>query len=445
MNTFYYQNDQLYCEDVAVGAVGTAVSTPVYIYSQSELLRRAAAFVSPAANALVCYAVKANNNPTILRLLREAGLGADVTSGGELFLALHAGFSPDKIIFSGVGKRRDEIEMALEADIRALHVESTMELEAIAAVASERQQVARIGVRVNPNIHAETHPYMTTGEKWHKFGVAPETAVTLFHRAREHPYLQPVGLAAHIGSQITAVPPFLQSAHFLVQMADELASSGVRLEYVDVGGGLGIEYGDWEIGGGDTARLGDLDQSPNLPISQSPLISDWVTAVSQPVLAAGYNVVMEPGRSIVGPTGMLLTRVTYTKTQGDKQFVIVDAGMSDLIRPTLYQAHHPVLPVNGRGETGGQNLVQQEQSSPTRPARTVDVVGPICETGDWLAKDRALPPLQPGDLLAIMQAGAYGYAMASNYNGRLKPAELLINGDQYSVIRKRQSYEDLLE
>jgi diaminopimelate decarboxylase len=438
MKPFYYQQEQLYCEDVPVAKIGTAVSTPVYIYSQAELVRRAEAFVASAVNSLVCYAVKANNNPTILRLLQGAGLGADVTSGGELFLALHAGFAPEKIIFSGVGKRRDEIEMALEAGIRALHVESAMELEAIAAVASERQQVARIGVRVNPNIHAETHPYMTTGEKWHKFGVAPETAVTLFHHAREHPYLQPVGLAAHIGSQITAVPPFVQSAHFLVQMADELASSGIRLEYVDVGGGLGIDYEDWDIG-----ILGYLD--PNTSISQYLNISDWVTAVTQPVLAAGYNVVMEPGRSIVGPTGLLLTRVTYTKTQGDKQFVIVDAGMSDLLRPTLYQAYHPVLPVNGRGETGGQNLVQQEQSSPTRLARTVDVVGPICETGDWLAKDRVLPPLQPGDLLAFMQAGAYGYAMASNYNGRLKPAEVLVNGHQYSVIRKRQTYEDLLE
>lgn len=402
--------------------IATAVGTPIYIYSQAELQERAAAFVTavPSADTLACYAVKANNNPAILGLLRQAGLGADVTSGGELFLALHAGISPDKIIFSGVGKRRDEIEMALDAGIRALHVESAMELEAIAAIAGERQQVAPIGVRVNPDIHAETHPYMTTGEKWHKFGVAPETAVTLLHTAREHSSLHPVGLAAHIGSQITAVPPFVQSAHFLVQMAEELSSSGIRLAYVDVGGGLGIDYGDWEI-----KRLRDSQQH------QSPSIVEWVTAVTQPILAAGYGVVMEPGRSIVGPTGCLLTRVTYTKSQGGTQFAIVDAGMSDLIRPTLYDAYHPVLPVT-----------QAAAEASTTP---YTIVGPICETGDWLAKERGLPPLQPGNLVAVMQAGAYGYAMASNYNGRLKPAEILVNGNRFTLIRKRQDYTHLLD
>lgn len=427
MAAFHYQDNQLWCEDVPLAEIATAVGTPIYIYSQAELQARAAAFVTavPSANTLACYAVKANNNPAILGLLRQAGLGADVTSGGELFLALHAGISPDKIIFSGVGKRRDEIEMALDAGIRALHVESAMELEAIAAIAGERQQVARIGVRVNPDIHAETHPYMTTGEKWHKFGVAPETAVTLLHVAREHPSLHPVGLAAHIGSQITAVPPFVQSAHFLVQMADELAASGIRLEYVDVGGGLGIDYGDWRGEIGDSPQ-----QSPGSNL-QSPPIFEWVTAVTQPILAAGYGVVMEPGRSVVGPAGCLLTRVTYTKNQGGTQFAIVDAGMSDLIRPTLYDAYHPVLPV--------------AEAPDDYTAERYTVVGPICETGDWLAKERALPPLKPGDLVAIMQAGAYGYAMASNYNGRLKPAEILVNGNRFTPIRKRQDYTHLLD
>lgn len=410
MNTFHYQNNQLTCEEAPLAEIATAVGTPVYVYSQAALEQRAAAFVTavPPENALVCYAVKANNNPTLLRRLRDAGVGADVTSGGELFLALHAGMAPDKIIFSGVGKRHDEIEMALDAGIRALHVESAMELEVIAAIAAARQQVARIGVRVNPDIHAETHPYMTTGEKWHKFGVAPETAVTLLHTAREHPWLQPVGLAAHIGSQITAVPPFVQSAHFLVQMADELAASGIRLAYVDVGGGLGIDY-----------------QSPFA--STSPSIGAWVTAVAEPVLAAGYGVVMEPGRSIIAPTGVLLTRVTITKTQGGRQFAVMDAGMSDLIRPTLYDAYHPVLPVHDIPATAAY-----------------EIVGPICETGDWLARERELPILQPGDLLAILQAGAYGYAMASNYNGRLKPAEVLVNGRHTTIIRPRQTYEALL-
>ncbi|MBE7531579.1 MAG: diaminopimelate decarboxylase [Chloroflexi bacterium] len=427
MAAFRYQDNQLWCEDVPLAEIATAVGTPIYIYSQADLQERAVAFVTavPSANTLVCYAVKANNNPAILGLLRQAGLGADVTSGGELFLALHAGISPDKIIYSGVGKRRDEIEMALDAGIRALHVESAMELEAIAAIAGERQQVARIGVRVNPDIHAETHPYMTTGEKWHKFGVTPETAVALLHTAREHPALHPIGLAAHIGSQITAVPPFVQSAHFLVQMADELATSGIRLEYVDVGGGLGIDYEDWRLG------IGDPPQQSLVPNFQSPHIFEWVTAVTQPILAAGYGVVMEPGRSIVGPTGCLLTRVTYTKSQGGTQFAIVDAGMSDLIRPTLYDAYHPVLPVT-------------RAAAEASPA-PYTIVGPICETGDWLAKERSLPALKPGNVLAIMQAGAYGYAMASNYNGRLKPAEILVNGNRFTPIRKRQDYTHLLD
>ncbi len=410
MNHFHYQNNELTCEEAPLAEIATAVGTPVYVYSQAALEQRAVAFVTavPTPNALVCYAVKANNNPTLLRQLGAAGVGADVTSGGELFLARHAGMAPDKIIFSGVGKRHDEIEMALDTGIRALHVESAMELETIAAIAAARQRVARIGVRVNPDIHAETHPYMTTGEKWHKFGVAPETAVALLHAAREHPWLQPVGLAAHIGSQITTVPPFVQSAHFLVQMANELAASGIRLEYIDVGGGLGIDY-----------------HSPFA--AASPSISTWVTAVTEPVLAAGYGVVMEPGRSIIAPTGVLLTRVTVTKTQGGRQFAVMDAGMSDLIRPTLYDAHHPVLPVHDA------------------PATAVyEIVGPICETGDWLAKERELPVLQPGDLLAILQAGAYGYAMASNYNGRLKPAEVLVNGRHTTIIRPRQTYEALL-
>lgn len=413
---FHYENHELYCENVPLTDIAAQVGTPVYVYSQAEIQQRAEAYATAVPNSLACYAVKANNNPAVLRLLANAGLGADVTSGGELFLALHAGFSPSKIIFSGVGKRQDEIEMALDAGIRALHVESAMELEAIAAIATARQQIARIGVRVNPNIHAETHPYMTTGEQWHKFGVPGETAVTLFHLAREHPYLHPVGLAAHIGSQITAVPPFVESAHFLVHMADELAASGIRLEYVDVGGGLGIDYGDWD----------------QFLISQSPDISQWVTAVSQPVHAAGYQLVMEPGRSIVAPMGALLSRVTYTKPQGGTRFAIVDAGMSDLIRPTLYDAYHPVLPVT-------------KTANELEPAAVYTIVGPICETGDWLAKDRELPLLQPGSLLAIMQAGAYGFAMASNYNGRLRPAEVLVNGDHLTIIRKRQEYRHLLD
>lgn len=424
MNPFQYQNEQLYCENVPLTTVAQAVGTPVYVYSQTELLSRTEDFLRAAtavssfdkpSSPHVAYAIKANGNPALLRLLAQAGLGADVTSGGELFLALHARFAPEKIIYSGVGKTQAEIEMALEAGIKAIHAESAMELAAIGQIASQRQQKTRIGVRVNPNIDAKTHPYISTGLHAHKFGVSGETAMALMQQAAAHPWLEPVGLAAHIGSQITDLSPFSESAQFLVGMADELAGMGIHLNYLDVGGGLGIDYSDDSIGNRQSA-IGN--------------ITDWVTAVAQPITQAGYQIVMEPGRSIIGPTGLLLTQVVYTKKQGKKQFVIVDAGMNDLIRPTLYQAHHPILPV------------QQPAANSQQP---IDIVGPICETGDFLAKERPFPPVQPGNLVAIMQTGAYGFAMSSNYNGRLRPAEVLVNGDQFRIIRQRQKLEHLLD
>jgi diaminopimelate decarboxylase len=397
--------------------IANTVGTPVYVYSQAELMSRAQADVEVAkavsANPLVCYALKANGNPHLIRLLAQAGLGADVTSGGELFLALAAGVAPDKIIFSGVGKRRDEIEMALQAGIRALHVESEMELGVIGAVAQAMGRVTAVGVRVNPNISVETHPYISTGQHAHKFGVPLNKAVAMLRQAAEHPWLKPVGLAAHIGSQIEDIEPFIESAEFLVAAATQLAAEGVPLAYVDVGGGLGIRYADDGVDSVERIRL-------------------WVTAVSQPIATTNLNIVMEPGRSLVGPAGILLTQVVYTKQQGEKQFVITDAGMNDLIRPTLYKAYHAIWPVN-------------EVRRTSEVHRTVDVVGPICESGDFLAKERPLPPTEPGDYLAVMQAGAYGFAMSSNYNGRPRPAEVLVNGDQFHIIRQRQTYQHLLD
>ena len=437
-HVFYYRDRELFCEDVSLAEIAAAFDTPVYIYSQTELEKRAAAYENtlndltqrrkdakgsnprlsaidtswrayrvPSPSSLVCYAVKANNNLTILRLVAAAGLGADVTSGGELFLALKAGFPPDKIIYSGVGKTRREINEALEANIHALHVESAMELAVIGEIAAARQQVVAIGIRINPNIVASTHPKISTGQSQHKFGVAPEQAITMFREAAAHPWLQPIGLAAHIGSQITSLEPFVQASHTLVALADELHSLGIALDYLDVGGGLGIAY---------------QQETP-------PTLTDWATQVAQPVLTAGYDVVIEPGRSLVGSAGALLTQVVYTKSQGEKEFVIVDAGMSDLLRPTLYNAYHPIVSV-------------QEAAAAT-PKITVDVVGPICETGDYLALERPLPPQQPGNLLAILQAGAYGFAMSSNYNGRPRPAEVLVKNNQFSLIRSRQTYTDL--
>ncbi len=404
---FTYQNNQLYCEQVPVAEIATAVGTPVYIYSQTDLLNRARAYVVNApANSHCCFAVKANSNCHLLKLLGEAGLGADVTSGGELYVAQQAGIAPERIIYSGVGKTKPEIMMALKAGIRALHVESEMELNWIGKIAAKLQIKTAIGVRVNPNISADTHPYISTGLHEHKFGVDRETAVALLHDAQKHPWLKPVGVACHIGSQITTLAPFSSAAKFLVTLADELANAGIHLTYIDVGGGLGIDYTQNDV----------------------PGIAEWVTAVAQPVQAANYQLIMEPGRSLIGASGILLASVITVKKQAQNQFAIVDAGMNDLVRPTLYQAYHPILPVRQAADT----------------QQVYDVVGPICESGDWLAKERTLPVLHSGDLLAITHVGAYGFAMSSNYNGRLRPAEILVKDAEFSIIRQRQTFTDLI-
>lgn len=409
-NPFHFRSGELYCDEVRLSDAVAVADTPVYVYSRRDFLSRAEAYLKTAReiagpSTLICYAVKANANPAILRLLGQIGTGADVTSGGELFLALHAGIEPQKIIFSGVGKRSDEIAAALSAGVRALHVESEMELDAVATEAQRLGVVAPIGVRVNPNISAATHPYISTGLHGHKFGVPRDRAVAMLLKAAAHPDLLPIGLASHIGSQITDLAPFEQAAHFLVDLADEMKAEGIALEYIDAGGGLGIDY---EVSAPDAA--------------------EWIKTVGPIIAASGYALVAEPGRSIIGRAGALITRVVYTKTQGDKKFVITDAGMTDLIRPTLYQAYHPMLPLIEDG----------------RETEIVDVVGPICESSDFLAQNRALPPLAPGDLLAILHAGAYGFAMSSNYNGRLRPPEMLVNGDSFRLIRGREGYDALL-
>ena len=393
-----------------MAAISAAVDTPVYVYSRADILARARTMLNSAyrvtgGQALVSYAVKANGNPAIMRILREAGLGADVTSGGELFLARHAGVMPDKIIFSGVGKKSVEIAEALAAGIRAIHVESEMELAAVAAEAERLGVIAPVGVRVNPNISAETHPYISTGLHGHKFGVPRDRAVAMLRAAANHPCLRPTGLAAHIGSQITDLDPFEQAVKFLIDLADEMKAAGIGLEYIDAGGGLGIDY-----------------------LETAPEAADWVSRIARRVADAGYGLVLEPGRSIVGRAGALLTKVVYTKQQGSKQFIITDAGMTDLIRPTLYQAYHPIVPVY----------------EADRSLETVDIVGPICETSDFLARDRALPAVERGELLAVLHAGAYGFAMSSNYNGHLRPAEVLVEDDMFRLIRQRQGYEALL-
>ena len=410
MKPFNYQDGVLSCEDVPLTDIAAKAGTPVYVYSKKELLDRARAYHTAAGgDALVCYAVKANSSPALLRLLRGEGLGADVTSGGELFLALHAGIPPQKIIYSGVGKRPDEIDMAISAGIGALHIESEQELDLIGRMAADLGRVARISIRVNPNISADTHPYDSTGRLEHKFGLPRETAVSLYKRAAADPWLEPLGVAAHIGSQISDIRPYRALAEYLVDLAGELSSAGVNLTYVDVGGGLAIDYNE----------------------SGVPPVARWVSAVAGPVERAGYRLVVEPGRSIVGPAGALVCAVLYTKEQGGKRFVIVDAGMNDLVRPAMYNAYHAVRPLC--------------EANGSRPEITADIVGPVCETGDFLARDRLISEVRPGELLALMNAGAYGFAMSSNYNGRLRPPEVLVDGADFHLIRRRQAYEHLLD
>ena len=410
MKPFNYQDGVLSCEDVPLTDIAAKAGTPVYVYSKKELLDRARAYRTAAGeDALVCYAVKANSSPALLRLLRGEGLGADVTSGGELFLALHAGIPPQKIIYSGVGKRPDEIDMAISAGIGALHIESEQELDLIGRMAADLGRVARISIRVNPNISADTHPYDSTGRLEHKFGLPRETAVSLYKRAAADPWLEPLGVAAHIGSQISDIRPYRALAEYLVDLAGELGSAGVNLTYVDVGGGLAIDYNE----------------------SGVPPVARWVSAVAGPVERAGYRLVVEPGRSIVGPAGALVCAVLYTKEQGGKRFVIVDAGMNDLVRPAMYNAYHAVRPLC--------------EANGSRPEITADIVGPVCETGDFLARDRLISEVRPGELLALMNAGAYGFAMSSNYNGRLRPPEVLVDGADFHLIRRRQAYEHLLD
>lgn len=411
---FRYSGDELFCESIPLSEIATKLGTPIYVYSQAALLDRVRQYRQAAAGlpipSLICFALKANGNPHLLRLMVAEGLGADVTSGGELFLALHAGFPPESIVFSGVGKGRGEIESALQAGIKALHVESEAELELIAEVAAIRHGQAPVAIRVNPDVAAPTHPGIRTGMADSKFGVSPDVAVRLVHKAQANPFLQVVGLAAHIGSQISQLAPYRAACQVLSDLALGLMAEGVRLEYLDVGGGLAIDY----------ANL-------------APDPASWVATVSAPVVDAGLGLVMEPGRSIIGPAGLLLVSIVYTKNQAGKRYLVVDAGMTDLIRPALYDAYHPIWPV-----------LHRRTAAPATPVQA-DVVGPICETTDTLGRDRPLGHCQMGDLLAIMQAGAYGYAMSSNYNGRLRPAEVLVSGKSYTIIRRRQKVDALLD
>ncbi|MCL6584045.1 MAG: diaminopimelate decarboxylase [bacterium] len=409
MNYFQYNHNELYAEEVPVREIVSQVGTPVYIYSYKTLERHFKAYDSAFGKIdhLVCFAVKANSNLAILNLLGKLGAGADIVSGGELHRALKAGISPEKIVYAGVGKMRSEMEMALRAKILMFNVESWPELEFLNQVAGELGVKATVAWRVNPDIAADTHPYISTGLRREKFGLDIHQAISEYKKARRLKNIDIAGIHVHIGSQITQVSPFVDSLIKVIDLIRKLDAEGIGIRFVDIGGGLGITYRD------------EVPPSPQ----------EFLQAISPVIEGLGVKIISEPGRVIVGNAGILVTQVLYVKRKDNKNFLIVDAGMNDLIRPSLYKAYHEILPVCKREE---------------RPRIVADVVGPICESGDFLARDRELPEFVAGELMSVMSAGAYGFAMSSNYNSRPRVAEVLVRGDQFSIIRERETYEDLI-
>ena len=407
MHYFEYKNGLLYCEQVPLDRIADEVGTPAYIYSEETLRRHVRVFdeAFQAVPHLMCYAVKANSNINILRRFAEWGTGFEIISGGELFRVLRAGGSSQKTIFDGPGKTTEEIRYALDSDILFFNVESGAELESIQDIAWRASKRARVSIRANPDVDPRTHPYTSTGMQKHKFGVSLPEARELYRRARNLSNIEVVGVTCHLGSQITQMGPFEEAIASIRQFILELKADGHALKYVDFGGGLGISY--------------DAEEPP------SP--ATYAKSIACGTKDLGLTVILEPGRVIVGNAGILLTRVLLKKTQGEKKFVIVDAGMNDLIRPALYGSHHQMWPVREQAEK-----------------EKVDVVGPVCESADFFAQDRDVALLRDGDLLAIMSAGAYGFSLSSNYNSRPRVAEVLVSGDSYGVIRKRETYEDLI-
>jgi diaminopimelate decarboxylase len=409
MAAFEYIGSELYCEGVSLAEIAEAVGTPVYVYSRAEIERAYRAFDDALAGIPheICYAVKANSTLGILGVLVQLGAGADIVSVGELYRWLRAGGTAEHVVFSGVGKTASEIQTALEAGIGCFNVESAEELDVIEAVAKAMGARARISFRVNPDVDPQTHPYISTGLKQNKFGISMAEAPALFRDAAERQHIEVVGVDCHIGSQLTKTAPFTDAIARLVTLVKGL---GVTLRHVDIGGGLGIDYGKGET------------------IVSPAEYGTAVRAALAPLTSLGITVVTEPGRAIVGAAGALVTRVLYRKHNEAKHFTIVDAAMNDLMRPALYNSHHPIQPVR----------------EPDRPAIATDVVGPICETGDFFARDRQLPAFAAGELVAIGAAGAYGSAMSSNYNTRPRAAEVLVSGDRFTVIRTRETYEQLV-
>ena len=408
MHHFEYRDNELYCESVPVRTIADAVGTPFYLYSHATLNRHYRIFdqAFEKLDRLVCFSAKANSNMAVLRLFADLGGGLDIVSGGELYRGLNAGFPPEKIVYSGVGKRIDEIDYALSTGILMFNVESLEELELIDKRAGELDRRASVAIRVNPDVDPKTHPYISTGMKKNKFGIDTRSALEGYRAASRLNHVDVVGIDCHIGSQITEVGPFEDALGSLKSLVEALKEIGIGIRYLDMGGGLGITYSE---------------ESPPLP-------GEYASAIVNALQGMPLTLILEPGRVIVGNAGILVTRVLYRKSGQSKHFVITDAAMNDLLRPALYQAYHAIQPVVLRDDEG---LV-------------ADVVGPICESSDFLAQDRQLPETRRGDLLAVMSAGAYGFTMSSNYCSRVRAAEVMVRGDRFHVVKARETFDDLI-
>lgn len=408
MDSFEYRDGELHCEDVSLNAIAEQVGTPAYVYSREALERAYLGYAEALAgrDALICFAVKANSNLAVLNVLARMGAGFDIVSGGELERALRAGAEPNKIVFSGVGKQAHEIARALEVGIHCFNIESEAELYRVNQVAQSRGQVARVSFRVNPDVDAGTHPYISTGLKENKFGIAIDTAPEVYAKAAALDNVEVVGVDCHIGSQLTEVSPFLDALDRMLALIDKLAQQGIKIRHLDLGGGLGVCY---------------TDETPPTPAA-------YIDALSERIGDRDLKLVFEPGRSICANAGVLLTQVEFLKENGDKNFAIIDAAMNDLIRPSLYSAYQEIIPLR--------------EESDAQPKHW-DLVGPICETGDFLGKDRKLA-LSAGDRLAVCSAGAYGFVMASNYNTRPRVAEVMVDDDRFQIVRERETFEDMV-
>jgi diaminopimelate decarboxylase len=425
MHSFHYRDGKLYGEDVDLTRVAEEFGTPLYLYSAGTILDHYQR-LDRALNELdhlICYAVKANSNRAILKLLRDAGAGFDIVSGGELFRVLGAGGDADRCTFAGVGKSRQEIEYALEQKVYSFNVESEAELEYIDRIAGDKGVRAPVAFRVNPDVDPVTHEYISTGKSENKFGIPLSRIADVYERAAKMRNIDIVGVQMHIGSQISEAAPFAEAVEKVAPLVRDLkAKYGIK--FFSIGGGLGIVYeASYASGAGEWWKKGHEESRHQLSIQQ------YVDAILPTLRQLDLKILLEPGRLLVGNAGVLLTRVRYIKQTGRKKFAIVDAGMNDLIRPALYHSYHEIVPVI-------------EPKNATRDK--IDIVGPVCESGDFLALDREMPALHEGDLVAIMSAGAYGFVMASNYNSRPLPAEALVRGDKFALIRKRQEMEDLV-